>query len=148
MLRTFGLTSRSNGFVSKYRHSHLRFFNVSHKQDSRIIGIKEKEKNTTKLKFFPVDYSGTFDQPKEDVISVTSLDQVKKKIGDFFLPKNYPQSVNDDYWDVQKYWNVQWAVASALQVFATHSLLTAVGVGSAALPLAATANWVLKVNTE
>ena len=74
------------------------------------------------------------------------VESQKRKLIEFFLPTNYPHSVNSDYWDVQKHWNVQWATSSALQVFATQSLLTSVGIGSdVSLPLAATANWVLKV---
>ena len=76
---------------------------------------------------------------------VRRLDFAKR----FFMPAGYPRSVSEDYWNVQKHWNVQWAASSALQVFATQSLLTSVGVGSGiALPLAATANWVLKVSDQ
>ena len=72
----------------------------------------------------------------------------RNRILEFFMPSGYPRTVTPDYWPVQRYWNIQWATSSALQVFATQSLLTSVGIGTgAALPLSATANWVLKVRT-
>ena len=71
---------------------------------------------------------------------------VKTKLINFFFPNGYPSSVNKDYWRVQRFWNLQWAASSAIVVFTTQSLLSSVGVGStAALPISATINWVLKV---
>jgi hypothetical protein len=71
---------------------------------------------------------------------------LKERAVRFFFPEDYPNSVSADYWNVQKYWNIQWAAGSALNVFTTQSLLSAVGVGvGASIPLAATINWVLKV---
>ena len=128
-----------------------RYVCVAH---GRVVGLKEKGKLSSKGRYFDLDHpnaavyddaAGNEQSGSKDSTSAFFLER-RKKIVQFFLPKNYPHTVNDDYWDVQKHWNMQWATSSALQVFATQSLLTSVGVGTgAALPLAATANWVLKV---
>ncbi|KAL4859390.1 Protein strawberry notch 1 [Chlorella vulgaris] len=60
-----------------------------------------------------------------------------------FFP--HPQEVSPDYWEYSKYRAWHRLFSSMSSIFATQSLLQAVGVGARrSLPAAATINWVLK----
>jgi hypothetical protein len=62
-----------------------------------------------------------------------------------YLPEQYPQSVGANFARYSLWLLVQNSVGSAAYVLSTNALLTSLGVGvGAALPMAATINWVLK----
>lgn len=61
-----------------------------------------------------------------------------------FLPKGYPQSVAPCYIQFVRGQMISVVVSSAGGVLAMQSLLYAIGLGSGAIPLAATLNWILK----
>ena len=63
----------------------------------------------------------------------------------YFLPQGYPESVGADYVPYCLWNSAHMALGSAAGVLSTQALLAAVGVGqAAALPIAASLNWVLK----
>lgn len=62
-----------------------------------------------------------------------------------YLPEEYPASVGANFGRYAAWLLVQNSVGSAAYVLSTNALLTSLGVGAAAaVPLAATINWVLK----
>eukprot|EP01104_Vermistella_antarctica_P016922 TRINITY_DN5885_c0_g1_i1.p1 TRINITY_DN5885_c0_g1~~TRINITY_DN5885_c0_g1_i1.p1 ORF type:complete len:565 (+),score=57.59 TRINITY_DN5885_c0_g1_i1:152-1846(+) len=63
----------------------------------------------------------------------------------FYLPQGFPRSVSRDYLPYQSWLFIQNSASSAGYVLSTHSLLSAIGIGTgSALPLAAAISWVLK----
>lgn len=75
------------------------------------------------------------------------LNSVIRKIRDFvhyLLPTGYPDSVTTSYPGYALWSNFGSMVSSAGGVISIQSLLFAVGVGSASLPLGAAFNWILK----
>lgn len=61
-----------------------------------------------------------------------------------FFPQSYPESVTRNYLAFSA-WNVLGSVSGTMTgVLATQSLLTALGMGSGSLPLAASLNWIIK----
>ena len=63
----------------------------------------------------------------------------------YFLPQGFPASVGPDYLPYCMWNSAHMALGSAAGVLSTQALLAAVGVGqAAALPIAASLNWVLK----
>lgn len=66
------------------------------------------------------------------------------KLTQNILPKNYPESVEVGYSSYVGFQMASAVLSSAGGVLSMQSLLTAVGVGAGALPIAATLNWVLK----
>lgn len=62
----------------------------------------------------------------------------------YIFPKNYPHSVHDGYSTYVKFQMLSALLSSAGGVLSMQALLSAIGIGSGSLPLAATLNWVLK----
>jgi len=63
----------------------------------------------------------------------------------WFLPHGYPKTVHDGYLSFHGWLFAKSTLGAVAYVLATHSLLTAVGVGSGvAIPLSATISWILK----
>lgn len=73
-----------------------------------------------------------------------SLSKLINKILIHFVPKGYPDSVTHNYLSYCKWSAMMYVFGSMCGVLSTQSLLYAVGVGSASIPLAAALNWVIK----
>jgi Vitamin B6 photo-protection and homoeostasis len=68
-----------------------------------------------------------------------------RRIASDFLPRDFPESVGRGYVEFHGWLFAQWLAQSVTYVLSTYALLSSVGVGaSAALPMAAAVNWVLK----
>ena len=62
----------------------------------------------------------------------------------YFLPKGYPTSVRDNYATYAGCQSMAYVFSSACSVLSMQAMLSAIGVGAGAIPLAATLNWILK----
>eukprot|EP01031_Cornospumella_fuschlensis_P040107 gene40107-48875_t len=80
----------------------------------------------------------------ETAESYSSKSSALVKLTHSIFPKNYPESVETGYSSYVGFQMASAALSSAGGVLSMQSLLTAVGVGAGALPIAATLNWVLK----
>ncbi|KAL0480151.1 RUS1 [Acrasis kona] len=67
-----------------------------------------------------------------------------KKIFIHLLPKGYPDAVHQNYMSYVKWQSLVYVASSMGGVLSMQALLYAVGLGSGAIPLAATLNWVIK----
>lgn len=61
-----------------------------------------------------------------------------------FLPKGYPNSIENGYMNYITYQFCGYLTSTAGSVLSTQSLLYALGLGDGAIPLAATLNWIIK----
>lgn len=75
----------------------------------------------------------------------------KKKLNDtlfdmsrYFLPKGYPESVGNGYFNYVSGQSLNLFLSSAGSVLSMQSLLYAIGLGAGSIPLAATLNWIIK----
>lgn len=74
-----------------------------------------------------------------------SINSQVDEIISYFLPKGYPQSVDNGYGNFVKFQMIAAIFGTSAGVLSMQSLLFAVGIGSSeALPLAATLNWIIK----
>lgn len=75
---------------------------------------------------------------------ISSSSRLGLRLAHYILPKNYPHSVSEGYAPYVQRQMVSAFLSSAGGVMSMQAMLSAVGVGSGALPMAATLSWVLK----
>eukprot|EP00158_Paraphelidium_tribonemae_P004899 Partr_v1_DN27041_c0_g1_i3_m29378 putative Chromosome 16 open reading frame 58 len=61
-----------------------------------------------------------------------------------FFPRGYPHSVTGNYWDFTKWHFIASICGTVNGVLGMQALLSALGMGTGALPVAATINWIIK----
>jgi hypothetical protein len=92
-----------------------------------------------------VDATPTSPEPSQTPASpVAAATAAASRALSFLLPAGYPASVGASYGRYCIHTALASAFASCNGVLATQAMLSAVGLGAGALPLAAGVNWVLK----
>ncbi|KAF0852306.1 conserved mitochondrial DUF647 domain-containing protein [Andalucia godoyi] len=82
--------------------------------------------------------------PSSMRIEASKRDSLVRRTISMFMPDRYPHSVDSSYARFSLLQGIQHFSNSITSVMSTQSLLLALGLGSGALPIAATLNWILK----
>lgn len=78
-------------------------------------------------------------------LNISNTNKIQEKMLKYFLPTDYPHSVDKGYKEFVSYCFLANVCGSAAMVLSTQTLLLAVGVGSASsAPMAGALNWVMK----
>ncbi|RIA99302.1 vitamin B6 photo-protection and homoeostasis-domain-containing protein [Glomus cerebriforme] len=108
-----------------------------------IISFPSDEKNESSK-----EPKMTYEQISFNSIKKISINDLilegKRQMTSAFMPKGYPDSVTNTYWDFAKWQFFHNVAGSVTGVLSTQSLLYAMGLGASSIPLAAALNWIIK----